>query len=145
MLAELPQIPEIEQLVHIFNNATVPAFFLGAVAAFVSLMTGRLAAVHKRIEDLETEAPEVTARRSRPVDIGDLRHRARLLGDGIVLALGSGIASTVLLALMFAGQLAGFRQLYGVPALFVVATLLLGAALLRYLQEAAALRADHQP
>jgi hypothetical protein len=108
-------------------------------------MTGRLAAVHKRIEDLETEAPEVTARRSRPVDIGELRYRARLLGDGIVLALGSGIASTILLALMFAGQLAGFRQLYGVPALFVFATLLLGAALLRYLQEAAALRSDHQP
>lgn len=33
----------------IFFNAVAPAFFLGAVAAFVSLMTSRLAAVSERI------------------------------------------------------------------------------------------------
>jgi hypothetical protein len=36
-------IPDIDRLTQIFSNAVAPAFFLGAVAAFVSLMMSRLA------------------------------------------------------------------------------------------------------
>ena len=43
-------VPDIDKLAQIFSNAIAPAFFLGAVAAFVSLMTSRLAAVNERIK-----------------------------------------------------------------------------------------------
>ena len=43
-------IPTIERLTQIFSNAVAPSFFLGAVAAFVSLMMSRLAAVNDRIK-----------------------------------------------------------------------------------------------
>lgn len=43
-------IPTIERLTQIFSNAVAPSFFLGAVAAFVSLMMSRLAAVNERIK-----------------------------------------------------------------------------------------------
>jgi hypothetical protein len=43
-------VPSIERLTQIFSNAVAPAFFLGAVAAFVSLMMSRLAAVNERIK-----------------------------------------------------------------------------------------------
>ena len=36
-------IPNIDRLTQIFSNAVAPSFFLGAVAAFVSLMMSRLA------------------------------------------------------------------------------------------------------
>ena len=43
-------VPDIDTLAKIFSNAIAPAFFLGAVAAFVSLMMSRLAAVNERIK-----------------------------------------------------------------------------------------------
>jgi hypothetical protein len=44
------EVPDIDRLTQIFSNAIAPAFFLGAVAAFVSLMMSRLAAVSERIK-----------------------------------------------------------------------------------------------
>ena len=43
---------DIQQLTMIFSQATAPTFFLGAVAAFVSLMSSRLSAVVARIRAL---------------------------------------------------------------------------------------------
>jgi hypothetical protein len=41
-------IPDAVRLSQIFSQATAPTFFLGAIAAFVSLMTSRLSAVIDR-------------------------------------------------------------------------------------------------
>ena len=43
-------VPDIDRLTQIFSNAVAPSFFLGAIAAFVSLMMSRLAAVNDRIK-----------------------------------------------------------------------------------------------
>ena len=43
-------VPDIDRLTQIFSNAVAPSFFLGAVAAFVSLMMSRLAAVNAHIK-----------------------------------------------------------------------------------------------
>jgi hypothetical protein len=40
-------VPDIDRLTQIFSNAVAPSFFLGAIAAFVSLMMSRLAAATK--------------------------------------------------------------------------------------------------
>lgn len=45
-------IPDPQRLSEIFSNAIAPTFFLGAVAAFVSLMSSRLAAVIERVRTL---------------------------------------------------------------------------------------------
>ena len=42
----MEMVPELDRLTQIFSNAIAPSFFLGAVAAFVSLMMSRLAAVN---------------------------------------------------------------------------------------------------
>jgi hypothetical protein len=34
-------VPDIDRLTQIFSNAVAPSFFLGAIAAFVSLMMSR--------------------------------------------------------------------------------------------------------
>ena len=41
-----------EELGHIFSIATGPAFFLGAIAAFLSLMLGRLNSVLARFKEI---------------------------------------------------------------------------------------------
>ena len=50
-----------EELGHIFSIATGPAFFLGAIAAFLSIMLGRLNSVLARFKE---SAPLITAEAS---------------------------------------------------------------------------------
>ena len=129
-------IPNIDRLTQIFSNAVAPAFFLGAVAAFVSLMMSRLAAVNERIKATRALPEQDRAAVASSMALGPLTRRARLLSDGIILSLGGGVCATLLLAVLFASQFFGLKHVYGAGVLFFVATLLLGVALFRFAQEA---------
>jgi hypothetical protein len=129
-------VPNIDRLTQIFSNAIAPAFFLGAVAAFVSLMMSRLAAVHDRIRATRALPDQDRAAVGSGMALGPLTRRARLLSDGILLSLSSGVCATLLLAVLFASQFLGLRHVYGGGLLFFVATFLLGFALFRFAQEA---------
>ena len=138
-------IPTIDRLTQIFSNAVAPAFFLGAVAAFVSLMMSRLAAVNERIKATKALLPEQDgAAVGGSIALGPLKRRARLLSDGIILSLGGGVCATLLLAALFASQFFGLKHVYGAGVLFFVATLLLGVALLRFAQEVWLARSELQ-
>ena len=45
-------VPNAERLAGIFSSATAPTFFLGAVAAFASLMTSRMTTTMSRVREL---------------------------------------------------------------------------------------------
>jgi len=128
-------IPDVQRLTSIFSQATAPTFFLGAVAAFVSLMSGRLAAVVSRIQRLNkiTDEDQHSELRS---DLGRLRRRARLLSRGIASSLLAGIFATVLLVILFASEFFGLKYAYGAGLLFVLATLTLGLGLIDFFREA---------
>lgn len=129
-------VPDIDRLTQIFSNAIAPAFFLGAVAGFVSLMMSRLAAVNESIKATRTRSDQTGAAVGSSMALGTLRRRARLLSDGIILSLGGGMCATLLLAILFASQFFGLHHAYGSAILFIAATLLLGVALFRFAQEA---------
>jgi hypothetical protein len=138
-------VPDIDRLTQIFSNAVAPSFFLGAIAAFVSLMMSRLAAVNAHIK--ATRALPDQDRRSAvgsSMALRPLTRRARLLNDGIILSLGGGVCATLLLAALFASQFFGLKHVYGAGILFFVATLLLGVALFRFAQEAWLARREHE-
>ena len=137
-------IPTIDRLTQIFSNAVAPAFFLGAVAALVSLMMSRLAAVSERIKATRALPDQDRAAVGSSMALGPLRRRARLLSDGIILSLGGGVCATLLLAALFASQFFGLKHVYGAGVLFFVATLLLGVALLRFAQEVWLARSELQ-
>lgn len=129
-------VPDIDRLTQIFSNAIAPAFFLGAVAAFVSLMMSRLAAVNEGIKATKALPEQDCAAVGSSMSVGPLTRRARLLSDGILLSLGAGVCATLLLAVLFTSQFLGLKHVYGGGILFFVATLLLGVALFRFAQEA---------
>ena len=129
-------IPDIQRLTQIFAQATAPTFFLGAVAAFVSLMSSRLSAIVERIKVLNAIPEEDPVRGRLKADIARLRRRARLLSSGIYASIISGICATILLAIVFASEFAGLKYAYGAGLLFIVATICLGVGLLRFAQEA---------
>jgi hypothetical protein len=129
-------VPDIDRLTQIFSNAVAPSFFLGAVAAFVSLMMSRLAAVHADIKANKANSDQDGAAAGSNSAPDLLTRRARLLNDGIILSLGGGVCATLLLAVLFASQFFGLKHVYGAGILFFVATLLLGVALFRFAHEA---------
>jgi hypothetical protein len=127
-------IPDSDTLSIIFTHATAPAFFLGAVAAFIALMSGRLTDLAARIRAHVDAHPDRQERQSDRYFLG-LKRRVRTLNQGIMLSLISGICATLLLAILFVSQLFHWSHAWGAPLLFIAATLLLGAALFRFMQE----------
>src|SRR3982751_1880302 len=94
----LPLVPDAERLAHIFSTATAPTFFLGAVAAFASLMTNRMAAAMERVRTLNSIKKDDEERAHLKADLGRLLRRAHLLKSGIFFALAAGVCATILLA-----------------------------------------------
>lgn len=136
-------IPDPQQLAQIFSNAMAPTFFLGAVAAFVSLMNSRLSTVIERIRTLNEISDEDHARAQLKVDLERLRRRARYLISGIHSALRGGVCATLLLAIMFTTGFLGLKHAYGAGLLFIIATAFLGFALVRFAQEAHISLSEH--
>jgi len=132
----LNYIPDAQQLAQIFSNAIAPTFFLGAVAAFITLMNSRLAAVIGRIQALNEISEEDDRRVRLKADIDRLRRRASYLISGIHSALYGGVCATILLAIMFITGFLGIKHAYGAGLLFIIATAFLGMALIRFAQEA---------
>lgn len=129
-------VPDIQRLTSIFSQATAPTFFLGSVAAFVSLMSSRLSTVVARIRALNAIPYDDPARAHLKGDLDRLRRRAKLLSSGILASLISGVCATLLLAILFIAEFAGFKYAYGAGLLFIIATIALGFGLLRFVQEA---------
>jgi hypothetical protein len=131
----LPSPPDAVQLSHVISEATAPAFVLGAVAGFVSILVGRLTAVVERIRYLNEIGDDETPRARLKSDLPRLRRRANLLNHATRLALASGVCTALLLAVGFGCALLHLEHIYGAAALFLVAVVLLGAALFRFGQE----------
>ena len=128
-------VPDIARLASIFSQAAAPAFFLGAVAGFVSLMSGRLNVIVLRMQKLNRIEDDHPMHSQLKSDLLRLRRRARLLSNGISSALIAGVCATVLLAFLFISELLSVHHAYGGALLFIVATLSLGWGLVNFLRE----------
>src|SRR5215467_2991347 len=62
--AEMDLVPDTQQLAQVMSQATAPAFVLGAVAGFVSILLGRMTMILDRIRSLN-EIGEDDAERAR--------------------------------------------------------------------------------
>jgi hypothetical protein len=127
--------PDLERLTHIFSQATAPTFFLGSVAAFVSLMSTRLITVVARIRQINAIKPDDPQRQHLKADLERLKRRAKLLAQGMRVALVAGICATILLAIIFASEFFGLSHAYGAGALFMIATVALGVGLWYFVLE----------
>jgi hypothetical protein len=117
------------------SQATTPAFVLGAVAGFTSILLGRMGTIVERLRHLNEITNEDVSRGHLKADIPRLQARVRLLNSATRLALASGICTSLLLIVGFASALLRVRDEYGAAILFVVALALLGASLFRFGQE----------
>lgn len=128
-------VPNADRLAGIFQTATAPTFFLGAVAAFASLMTSRMTGAMDRVRALNAIKEDDPDRAHLKTDLERLLRRAELLKSGIFSALVAGVCATLLLAILFFTEFIGLTYAYGAGILFLVATFFLGIALVRFAQE----------
>ena len=127
--------PDAEQISRLMLQATAPAFVLGAVAGFVSILLGRMTAVLDRTRSLNEIADADATRGRLKSDIPRLRQRATLWNSATQLALADGICTSLLLVVGFASAFLHLQHEYGAGALFLLALALLAGALFRFGQE----------
>ncbi|GLS18257.1 hypothetical protein GCM10007874_12730 [Labrys miyagiensis] len=127
--------PDVAQLSQIFSHAAAPAFLLGAVAGFTSILHGRLVSLLERIRTLNEIDDGDDKRHKLKADLPRLRRRVKLLSGAIYLALCAAICTTLLLAVSFIAAFFGFQHELGAAAMFLLAVLLLATSLFRFAQE----------
>jgi hypothetical protein len=133
--ASMDLVPNAAQISNVMSEATGPAFVLGAVAAFTSVLLGRVTMVLDRIRSLNEIAENDPVRAHLRSDIPRLHRRIKLLSSATHLALLSGMCTAFLLMLGFATAFFGLQHEYGAGIIFGVAVGLLGASLYRFAQE----------
>ena len=127
--------PDTGEIAQLMSQATAPAFVLGAVAGFVSVLLNRMAGVVERIRSLHEIADADDARAHLKADIPRLRRRAKLLNSAAHLALLSGLCTSLLIVVGFGSAFFHLKHEYGSGLLFGAALGLLGGAIYRFGQE----------
>ena len=125
---------DLDQLSQIISHAVAPAFLLGSVVGFVSILIARMNGIIDRVRSLNMIADDDPRARLK-ADIPRLKRRTRLTNTAIHLAVGSAICTTLLVILAFASAFLGLRHEPVAAALFVVALGLLCAALSTFVLE----------
>ena len=131
-------IADTGQLSQVMAQAAAPAFVLGAVAGFVSILEGQLTGIVNRIRALNEIADDDIARAHLKSDIPNLRRRVRLLRSAVLLALASGFCTALLLLVGFVSAFFRLQHIYGAAFLFTLAVGLLAGSLFKYAQEVSA-------
>jgi hypothetical protein len=116
----LPDTPSVAQLSQVIAQVTGPAFLLGAVAAFVSLLISRMNRIIDRSQALDAIRND-DARAKLKSDIPRLKRRALLLNKAIFYSTVSAIITCLLVIVAFASAYYNIPHEYGVGLLFVIA------------------------
>jgi hypothetical protein len=132
--------PAISQLTSVISQATAPAFMLGGVAGFLSILISRLERIVDRRRALRPESGASGPPEGRLL----LDDRVRLLNNAIYFCVLSALSTALLLIVAFGLAFFEVRHERGVAILFVAALLLLMASLLQLTRDVQiALRTMH--
>ncbi len=131
----LPITPSIEQLSRIIGSVAAPAFLLGAVAAFISVLITRMNRVIDRSQYLHGIADGDSAKSYLKADIPRLKIRAALLNKAIFYSTVTAIVTAALIIVAFVSAFFHMAHEYGVAVLFVVALIFFVLALVDLARE----------
>jgi hypothetical protein len=131
----LPEAPSITQLSQVITQVASPAFLLGAVAAFTSLLIGRMNRIIDRAQVLNEIGENDPSRAYLKTDIPRLKRRAVLLNKAIYFSTLSAITTSLLVIVAFICAYLNFAHEYGVAVLFVLALVFFTASLVNLARE----------
>jgi hypothetical protein len=117
----ISETPSVSQLSEVISQAAAPAFLLGALAAFIAVLTSRLNRIVDRTVILNGIPDDDTVRRRLKADLPRLMRRAVMMNRAIFWAVIGSIAVTVLVIVAFASAFFQVQHERGVAILFMVA------------------------
>lgn len=131
----LPITPSIDQLARIIGNVAAPAFLLGAVAAFISVLMSRINRVIDRAQFIHSIPENDSSRSFLKKDLPRLRRRAALLNRSLFCSIMSAILTALIIIVAFVSAIFHFAHEYGVALLFMAALLAFCASLVDLARE----------
>lgn len=131
----LPLTPSVEQLSSIIGSVAAPAFLLGAVAAFISVLISRMNRVIDRSQFLHGLVDGDGTKAYLKADIPRLKHRAALLNKAIFYSTVAAIITASLIIVAFACAMLHLAHEYGVAILFVAALIFFVLSLVNLARE----------
>jgi len=117
----LSDTPSITQLSQVIGQVAAPAFLLGAVAAFTSMLISRMNRIIDRSQALNAIRDDDASKAHLKLDIPRLKRRAGLLNSAILFSIVSAIITSLLVIVAFVCAFYNMRHEYGVAVLFIVA------------------------
>jgi hypothetical protein len=127
--------PSVAQLSQVITQVTAPAFLLGAVASFTSVLIARMNRIIDRTQALNAISDDEVSRVQLKLDIPQLKRRAVLLNKSILFATFAAITTSVLVIVAFLCAYFNFAHQYRVGALFVLALVFFIASLVNLARE----------
>jgi Protein of unknown function (DUF2721) len=131
----VPITPSLDELSRIIANVAAPAFLLGAVAAFISVLMSRINRVIDRAQFLHGIVDSDGSKAYLKADIPRLRRRAVLLHRSLFCAIVSAILTSLIIIVAFISAMFSVAHEYGVAILFVGALALFCASLIELARE----------
>jgi uncharacterized membrane protein YgcG len=131
----ITETPSVSQLSQVISQAIAPAFLLGALAAFISLLILRMNRVVDRSQSLNAIGDTDAARARLKADLPRLKQRAALLNSAILYASISAIFATLLVMVAFVSAFFGIEHERGIAVLFIINLGFFAAALVNLARE----------
>lgn len=131
----LPVAPSIDQLGRIIANVAAPAFLLGAVAAFISVLISRINRVIDRSQFIHGIQENDAAKAFLKSDLPRLQRRAALLNRALFYSIVSAILTALIIIVAFICALLRLAHEYGVAILFMAALLTFCVSLVEMARE----------
>ena len=127
--------PSIDQLARIIGNVAAPAFLLGAVASFISVLIARINHVIERSQYLHDIADGDASKVYLKTDLPRLRRRAALLNRSLFCSILAAILTALIIIVAFISAFYHLAHEYGVALLFVAALVTFCVALIDLARE----------
>ena len=127
--------PSIDQLARIIGSVAAPAFLLGAVASFISVLIARINHVIERSQYLHGIADGDASKAYLKTDLPRLRRRATLLNRSLFCSILAAILTAFIIIVAFISAFYQLAHEYGVALLFVAALVAFCVALIDLARE----------
>ena len=134
----MPVFFQVSTIAQTIQLSLAPVFMLAAIGQILNVLAGRLARVIDRARILEARVlgPETGTDRVRDVwELKLLDERMSIINAALFLAVSSAIMTCVLIALLFIAELAKLHFGTAVALCFILAMILLIAALVSFIVE----------
>lgn len=122
----------VEHLSQLISHVLAPAFLLGAVGSFISLLHDRLLAVVARVREVGRGGDADLPVAQRETIVSGLRRRAKLINVAMFFAALSGLTALVLIIATFAAALMQVHHVWIAAVLFILSATFLLCSLVTF-------------